>query len=392
MAVLSDSKSGWDHPNPWTLRLTGVYSPQAGHRGAANLLDFGRNTFDFGLYPHRGDRNQASGGRYADACGAGACFGQRLAAFWPGPHRGGPKQLRFGGMGEGMILRALKKSEDADAWVLRVQEADGLPIADGVISLGAGITAFEEIYASEEPREIVNYAHIKEGKLHIALNPFEIRSFKLQVKQMASQMLPMHIENCQLSTVICQLLGTDVALCEGQSITLPAGQDSHMAIASLEGDVEAEFKVDGKAYNRTVFSAREAVGAGDLPGLGAGGYVKEAWPVREFTHLYDEDGKVLIGAYARFYDAALPLPGKRCELTLPDDGRIALLSLSVRGEPTAAPACALFDHLERRPDGAPYALTPKQEKAAKSKMRLRTARMKVRNAFAFARVRMQVDL
>jgi len=385
MAVLSDSKTGWDHPNLWTLRLTGVYSPQSGRRGTAHLLDFGRNYFDFGLYPHRAEG-------YESVCRAGACFGQRLAAFWPAAHRGRPKQLRFGGVGQGMLLRTLKQAEDGGAWVLRVQEADGIPMVEGEIFLGAGVTAFEEIYASEEPRGVVNYAHIKDGRLRIALNPFEIRSFKLQVKPMACDTPAMAMNNVQCTMSNLPLLGADVMFCEGQTIALEAGRELRMAAASLEGDLEAVFTIDGKPYTRRVYSAREAVGAGDLPGLGAGGYVKETYPVREFTHLYDEEGKVLIGACARFYDIALPLPGKQCELVLPRDERIALISLAVQSEPTAVPACALFDHLERRPACAPHMLAPKQEKARKSPMRLRTARMKMRNAFAFVRVRLQVDL
>jgi len=261
-----------------------------------------------------------------------------------------------------------------------------------MISLSAGITAFEEIYASEEPRDVVNYAHIRDGRLHIALKPFEIRSFKLQVKPMQCQAPAIKTVNCHLSTVNYPMLGAEITLCAGQSINLPAGRELRMAVASLEDDMEAVFTIDGKPYARRGFSAREAVGAGDLAGLGVGGYVKEAWPVREFTHLYDEDGDMIVAARARFYDLALPLPGKKCELVLPADERIALVSLAVRSEPTAVPACEFFDHLERRPDGAPYLLTPKQEKARKSSMRLRTARMKLRNAFAFARVRLQVDL
>jgi len=384
MAVLSDSKTGWDHPNPWTLRLTGVYSPQRGCRGGAHLLDFGRNQFDFGLFPHA-----AQG--YGDISRAGACFGQRPGAFWPAAHRGGPKQLRFGEVGEGMLLRALKRAEDGGAWVLRVQEADGIPVVDSEISLGGGITAFEEVYGSEEPRDTVNYAHLRGGKLRLALNPFEIRSFKLQIEPMDCDAPPVQTVNCPMSTVQCQLLGADIVPCKGQSATLPAGRELHMAIASLEGDLEAVFEIDGKEYARTVYSAREAVGAGDLPGLGVGGYVKAAWPVREFTHLYDEDGGVLIGACARVFDITLPLPGTEATLALPREERIALLSLAVRSEPVAALACGLFDRLERRPDGESYALTRKQEKAKDSKMRLRTARMQLRNARAFLRVRRQVD-
>ncbi|MCL1951533.1 MAG: hypothetical protein FWF60_01765, partial [Oscillospiraceae bacterium] len=99
----------------------------------------------------------------------------------------------------------------------------------------------------------------------------------------------------------------------------------------------------------------------------------------------------LIGARARFYELALPLPGEDCALVLPQDARLALLSASVRGEAAAAPACALFDCVERKPDGAPYALTRRQERAKNSAMALRRLRMEWRNARAFMRVRMQVD-
>ena len=385
MAVLSDSKTGWDHPDPWTLRLTGIFSPQSGCRGNAQLLDFGRNQFDFGLFPHKAEG-------YEGICRAGTCFGQPPAAFWPGAHKGGSKQLRLGRVGGGMLLRSLKQAEDGGAWVLRVQEADGLPMADGVISLGAGITAFEEVYGSEEPRGTVNYAHIKEDQLHIALNPFEIRSFKLQIKPMASNAAPPKKIACGLPASPCQMLGAEITPCKGQVIALPAERELRMAASSLEGDLEAVFEIDGKPCERIIYSAREAVGAGDLPGLGLGGYVKAAQPVREFTHLYDENGKVLIGACARFYEIALPLPGKACELKLPEDDRIALLSLEVHSEPAAAPAVDLYDHLARRPDGAPFTLTRRQEKASKSRMRLRRARMMLRIAGSFLRVRAQVDL
>ena len=384
MAVLSDSKTGWDHPNPWTLRLTGVYSPQSGRRGTAHLLDFGRNQFDFGLYPYG-----ANG--YEDVCRAGSCFGQRPAAFWPVEHKGGPRRLRFGGVGEGVLLRALKRAEDGGAWVLRIQEANGAQVADAEISLGGGVTAFEEIYASEEHRDTVNFAHIRDGRLRVALNPFEIRSFKLQIDPMECDVPPAAVTNAEMKMQNAEILNAEVVFCQGQKISLPEGRELHLAVASLEGDLDAVFMIDGKAYNRVVYSAREAVGAGDLAGLGLGGYVKPAWPVKEFTHLYDEDGKVMIGACARFYDVVLPLPGKKSALTLPEDERIMLMSAQARGEAAAAPACDLFDRVERRPDGAPFALTRKQEKRKNSPMRLRKLRVKWRDARAFLRVRMQVD-
>lgn len=405
MAVLSDSKTGWDHPNRNTLRLTGVYTPRSGCRGNAHLLDFGRNRFDFALFPYAGNS-------YEPICRAGACFGQKLAAFWPAAdalqsnvrvleqgrlygveESNGPRQLRFGSVGQGMLLRAFKRSEDGSAWVLRVQEANGLPLADGKITLGGGISSFDEIYGSEEPRGAVNYASLHGGALHIALNPFEIRSFKLQAEPISSLASAMEITELALDGEPLPLLPGQcpVLRCKGQTIALPAGKELRLTAASLQSDREVEFQIGDDRHSRMVFSALEPVGAGDLPGLGVGGYVKNACPVREFTHTHGENGEVLIGACARFYEIKLPLYGEETTLTLPDDETIVLLSAAVYSESGAQPACDLYDQMERRPDGEPYALTPKQLKAKSSKTPLRKFTASVRMARGFLRMRMQVD-
>lgn len=409
MAVLSDCKTGWDHPDRRTLRLTGIFSPRSGCRGNAHLLDFGRNTFDFGLFP-------CQESSYEEFCRAGACFNQPLAGFWPAdapvkttqrraaktPKGLGPflikeadlRQLRFGGLGQGMVLRALKKAQRSDAWVLRVQEANGVPLADGSVSLGGGILAFEEIYGSEEPRAIVNYACLRGGTLHIALNPFEIRSFLLQVKPMEHAAPSANITSVPLPQEPSSLLPEQqpLTICRGQCIDLPQGRQLHLAAASLEGDrTGVEFRVGDAAYTRTVYSARQAVAAGDLPGLGVGGYVKKAWPVQAFTPLYGEDGQAIAGASARFYDITLPIQAGASQLTLPDDASIAIVSAAVHARPSAQPACELFDVLPRRPDSEPYALTRKQQKAKDSPMRLRKLQGKLRFAAGYLRLRKQVD-
>ena len=394
MAVLSDSKTGWDHPGRHTLRLTGVYTPRVGSRYDALTLDFGRSRFAFGLYPHAGGRRQEAGGRYLGIMRAGACFGQKPAAFWVNHSGGeGPAALCFGSA-DGMLLRALKQSEDcADEWVARVQEADGVPLAEGTLSLGGGIEAFREIYASEEERLPVNCAYIKEGALKLSLRPFEIRSFALKINPMEAappaQILPIDLpaQPCPLLPDSCPLTA-----CEGQSVPLPAGRELRLWAASLAGDQNAAFAVGGARHIRRIYDMREAVGAGDLFRLGASGYVKPAMPVREFTHMLDGDGKVLVGVRARFFEIALPLPGEETTLTLPDDADIAILRAEVCGEAGAVPASPLFDEMERRPAAeVAVKLTPREEMDSKAKMPLRAVRCKLGVARAFLRLRMGID-
>jgi len=395
MAVLSDSRTGWDHPDRHTLRLTGVYTPRSGTQYDALTLDFGRSRFAFGLYPHAG-----TSGRYMGLMRAGACFGQKPAAFWVNhKHESGPVSLRFGRVG-GMLLRALKQSEATqsndcgDEWVARVQEADGVPLAEGTLALGGGIEAFREIYASEEDRPPTGCAYLKDGALKLSLQPFEIRSFALKIKPLeappAAQITPVPLpaEPFPLLPDACPL-----TICKGQVIPLPAGRELRLCAASLAGDQNAAFLVGGTRHIRRVYDMREPVGAGDLFRLEASGYVKPAMPTHEFTHMLDEEGKALIGVCARFFEILLPLADEEeTALTLPDEADIVLLRAEVCGEASAVPACALFDEMEPRPAReVTLNLTPRQEKDSQSKMRLRHLRCDFRNARSFLRPRFKID-
>jgi len=409
VSVLSDSKTGWDKPNDHTLRLTAIYTPRSGRRGSVNkegaengpypgtasdVLDFGRSSFAFGLFPH-------AGGWQNGAVQAGACFGQKLAAFIPAGQNASealPTSLSFGSVGKQIVLRALKQSEEnADEWIARVQEADGAALENGEFKLGGGVLSCREVYASEEAKEGTDVIYPEDGTVRISLKPYEIRTFALKIVPVGTAASA--ITKTEIALPLQQqalpggnYLPDDTAFlrCAGQKIALPAGKELHLTIASFEGDKEAKFDIDGTAHTRTVFAAREYVGAADLPGLSASGYVKNASPVREFWHLHDKDGKDMIGVQAWFFDVVLPLADGTKELTLPNDSALVVLGAYTQSEATAAPADFLFDQMERLPE-CTVRLTPKEAKTARTPMPLRIARMGIRNGIAAVRVRRKID-
>ena len=406
VSVLSDSKTGWDKPDNHTLRLTAIYTPRSGRRGSVNtegaengpypgtasdVLDFGRSSFSFGLFPHAGSWQNGS-------VKAGACFGQKLAAFYPAVPQSpqGSTSISFGHVGDGIVLRALKQSEDnQDEWIARVQEANGEHLETGELCLGGGILACREVYASEEPREGAGKFKIKDGALQLKLTPFEIRTFALKIAPVgnsdaiAQTKIDLPLERQALPGGLSLPDETPFLRCKGQKVSLPAGKELHLTIASFEGDREALFAVGGQTHTRTVFAAREYIGAADMPGLHASGYVKDAKPVREFWHLHDKDGKDIIGAQAWFFDLALPL-AEGGELTLPIDSAIVLLDAYVQSEATAEPAAPLFDQMERLEE-CTVKLTQKEAKTARTPLALRMACMGIRNALAALRVRLGID-
>jgi len=408
VSILSDSKTGWDKPNDHTLRLTAVYTPRSGRRGSVNtegaengpypgtasdVMDFGRSSFAFGLFPH-------AGGWQNGSIKAGACFGQKLAPFYPNTqleNSGLPAMISFGRVGDGIVLRALKQSEENEGeWIARVQEANGESLEKGELRFGNGILECREVYASEEPRDFVSELNLDQGTLRVNLKPFEIRTFACKIAPVGSAaaitrtkvMLP--LERQALPSGLYLPDGTAFLRCAGQKIALPAGKELHLTIASFEGDKEAAFGIGGMRHARTVFAAREYIGAADMPGLNAGGYVKNAGPVREFWHLHDKDGKDMIGAQAWFFDVALPLAEGARELTLPIDSAIVLLDAYVQSEATAATAAPLFDQMERLKECS-VKLTPKEAKTARTPLALRMARMGIRNGLAALRVRFGID-
>jgi hypothetical protein len=150
------------------------------------------------------------------------------------------------------------------------------------------------------------------------------------------------------------------------------------------------FVVDGAAVTRRVYECHEPLAAGDLPGLGLSGYVKPAMPLHEQTHTRDTSGQVQIGRQKWYYMVSLPLPGKPCTVVLPPDDALLLQRMEVRALRTALPAHDFYDAMEPRE-------TPQISLPAAPQMRLRKARLALRNAWncvrfvlrRFARVRLE---
>ncbi|MDR0531095.1 MAG: glycosyl hydrolase-related protein [Oscillospiraceae bacterium] len=401
VSILSDCKTGWDKPNENTLRLTAVYTPRAANRShddkvssdyEANVLDFGRTRFAFGIYPH-------AGGWQTGAPQAGACLNQPLAPFYPAALSDDdnlPTALSFGRVDGHLLLRALKQAEDGNGeWIVRVQEANGYPVEDAELTLGGGIAAWRELYASEEPRE-AGPAQLRDGTLRLPFRPFEIRTFALTLNPMplaaaiVNTPVALPAQRQPLPGGLWLPDNAPLLRCAGQTIPLPAGRELHLAAASFMGDKKAVFTINGAAHTRMVCDAREAIGAGDLPSRHASGYVKNAYPVREFWHLHNAQGGDLYGAQAWFFDIALPLGGGPATLVLPEDSDIVVLEAYTRSEPTAAPAAALFDQMERLPECEVH-FTPKQNAVCKKRMKARMSRMGLRNARSALRVRRGID-
>jgi alpha-mannosidase len=131
VAVLNDSKYGWDKPADNILRLTLLHTPLPRAYPYQSSNDLGHHHFVYSIAGHRGDWRGLIDGdiprlieRGSPVPARAAALNQPLIAFQTEPHAG-PLGRMFVTAGfsdnDGQVaIRALKKAEDSDEFVLRL--------------------------------------------------------------------------------------------------------------------------------------------------------------------------------------------------------------------------------------------------------------------------------
>jgi alpha-mannosidase len=195
--VLSDSKYGWDKPADNVLRLTLLHTAKARAYPYQSSNDLGHHHFTYAIAGHHGDWRLISKGenlspytRYGTPIPAAAgALNQPLMSFQTEAHAG-PLGRYFGVVGlsdnEGQVaVRALKKAEDADTYVLRVQELEGRPTEKYIQFMGLlklPMQSVKEINAAEESVANGSDLQFKPDGLRITLQPYQTRTLAIRFR------------------------------------------------------------------------------------------------------------------------------------------------------------------------------------------------------------------
>ena len=200
VAVLNDSKYGWDKPADNVLRLTLLHTAKARAYPYQSSNDLGHHHFTYSIAGHRGDwrlyyepEDQRSfidrGTSQLIAWGTAiparaAALNQPLIAFQTEPHAG-PLGRAFYTVGltdnEAQVaIRALKKAEDSDEVVLRVQELEARHTTK-YLKFGVPLQSAREINAAEESAPRSGELRFLPDGLAITLKPYQPRTFALRL-------------------------------------------------------------------------------------------------------------------------------------------------------------------------------------------------------------------
>ena len=163
-ALLNDCKYGYDVQDN-VMRLTLLRSPVY----PDPVADKGEHDFTYAIYPHAGGWREGGVVREAYALNV------PLTGVVTGAHAGSlPGSGSFVTVtGEGVVLEAVKRSEDGEGYILRVYESRGGRCVSRV-SLGLGVSAVWETNLMEQKERAVP---VKDDGFEFLIKPFEIKTF-----------------------------------------------------------------------------------------------------------------------------------------------------------------------------------------------------------------------
>lgn len=357
VSVFSDCKYAWMKKDNRTLRLTVLHSPKHWYRddSVQGMMDFGLNRYGYAIYSHKGDFDN---GTQMNA----RFFNQPVTAFVCDKHEGvlGDEYSFCSISNEAVIIRAIKKAEDSDEIIIRVNEGSCMA-ADGVeLNIGKGIVSAYECNAYEEK---IGDASVVDGKLVFNMNPFEIKTFAVRladatVSEKSHQAVVELPYNKKITTfnskrdeaVIPQInvsvpaeifpatiecsgvkfktgevgeAKADALISQGQTLSV-YGKKLYFIGASLKGDKTFDFKVGNETVSVSVQAIDERIGIWDLYDLKETAKIKTDKLAWECTHAHSvfED---IAAKQLCFFMYELNI-GDADTVTLPEDPDLLILA------------------------------------------------------------------
>ncbi len=380
VSVLSDCKYGWDKFADNTLRMTVILTPLNNSRPASvqSMMDLGLNRYGYAICAHKGDdvtRVQS----------AAREFSAPMAAFVADKHIGSLGACySFADISvNDVIIRAIKKAENTDEIVVRVNEGCNKAHKNVKFTLGNGIISAREIYASEEH---IGDATVKDGSLVFDINPYEVKSFALTLAPLENKgktapcsfvSLPLNTKAFSSNqsrsgngiygknyTIPTELVpdvitsgGVDFAInkgeydsliANGQTIALDGKYNKFVILcASLDGDKEYAFDVDGKPVKIKVSDIEERPFAWDLYGMKRTAKIKADVFGWECTHTHSAKGD----DYAHqlfFFKYEIETDGAKA-IRLPCDKNLFILAATqIKTDCECKCVTSLYDTVEPR--------------------------------------------
>lgn len=373
ISVISECKYGWDKFNDNTLRMTVLHTPKKNYRidSMQSFMDLGLNRYSYAIFSHKGKAG-------ADTQIQAREFIQPMIAYVCEKHSGVlGTEYSFGSVSDNnVIIRAVKKAEDSDDIIVRLNEGSKKAVDSFTLILGEGIESAKELYASEEYK---GKATVENGCLVTDFKPYEIKTFALVLKSSSvtgkrnictdagidfdkniitkqgadgdfEYTIPYEIcpEKILSNGVEFNInkIGFNAVTANSQKIQIFDNDKLVLLCSSLSGDKKAEFLVDNHTVIKNIPSAFERIAAWDLYDFGETAYIKKCTLGYAATHCHKK-GKDRIAKNMYFFNVDIDVAGAETVI-LPNDKDIVIIgAVLVKGD-TSYLVSPVYDEVEKR--------------------------------------------
>ena len=373
VAILSESKYGWDKPATDTLRLTLLHNPKATDKDK-NIVhqdwqEFGRHHFKYAVTGHQGGWDDAGVAWQAER------FDQPLVAFHAQPQEGvlGREFSLLNVNSPSVAVKAVKMAEKGDEVVVRVFNLSPKLVKGARLSLAGGIASAREVTGAEDEK---GAATVAGGDLLISLKPYEPKSFALKLgktkaaiefpgsvaaplpyditattpegqpgapNSIPAELFPEAVSFRGVRFAMGPKDGANAVACAGQKVTVPPGMRRAYILAAAEGpDTTGTFLADRRPLRLRIQAMTGFIGQADSRVVDgklvvdgsrlSRGFIKRDPVAWVSTHLHDAAGANQPYIFGSLYSYALDLPAGASSITLPDNQRIRVYAISFADE------------------------------------------------------------
>lgn len=367
VSVLNDCKYGWDKPADNMLRLTLIHTPSTERRYAHQRdLDLGVNHFTYSIVGHAGAERGAT-------VAAAEQLNMPLVAYVAPVHAGAlGRTFSMLEVSTPQIgVRALKKAEDGDGYIVRCYELTGKPVENARITFPAQVLSAEECNGIEER---IGSAATDGRSLLVTAGKFAPKTYRVRLAApgrkstlavnnapvtlpynttafttdefytyyrfdkergtYAAELVPSEFTCNGVEFMLGEENADDAVLCRSQVIDLPEGnyKKLYMLVAAADKECEAVFRVGDSEQAVAVPLWKGFYGQWGWRGHSQA-FLKDATIAHIGTHRHQGDAGNLPYDFSYMYMVSLDIPAGAQTVTLPENRNVAVFAMTVSDNP-----------------------------------------------------------
>ncbi|WP_024994126.1 glycoside hydrolase family 38 C-terminal domain-containing protein [Phocaeicola paurosaccharolyticus] len=365
VSVLNDCKYGWDKPDNNTFRLTLLHTPETKRNYAyQNRQDFGFHSFTYSIIGHNGVLDKVAVRQDGEE------LNQAIKGFVTTSHKGElGRSFSFASSdNKNVLIKAIKKAECSDEYVVRVYETSGIAAQKANIIFAGDLESAVEADGTEKNLSNANFSG---SRLEVSIKPNSIKTYKIRLKKysnaivsnrkyevlsipynkscfswnefrkdadfesgysFAAELLPesLTVEQIPFKLEIKEL--KNGLLCKGDTLKFSPQNKSRrlyiLAAAATDGrDVNGQFGVDKKKVSLTIPSYTGFIGQWEHENH-TKGFLKDADVAYIGTHRHSSDGDHAY-EFTYMFKLAIDIPKNVSEICLPNNKDIVIFAATL---------------------------------------------------------------